>query len=60
METRPKPTLKDQGEEQEVNVPIVLRAERRARRGEELSCEEIMRIVRKRGSRNRKKVIEVD
>lgn len=55
-----KRPIMDRGKKREEITPIILRAERRARKSRELSCEEIMEIVRKRGSRTRGHVIDVD
>ena len=53
--------LMEEGKTNEESTPIVLHSERRARRVEELSSAEVMKIVRKRAAGKAKmKIIDVD
>lgn len=45
--------MEDKNRPDETENPIVLHQERRNRNQKELSCEEIMKIVRKRGAKCR-------
>jgi hypothetical protein len=47
-------------ETRQENMQIIMFIERRAQRREDLTCEEIMNLARKRGSKGVKRVIDVE